>query len=193
MKELSKVIKKVLKEQSEMYVFSSPSGGALLIPKSSQPTNVKYIDMSSIRSNTNDENFLYDKWGNWGREGGTPKDVCKNYHKDQDLLECLQMGYVSYTNRMKSGSVTGFSAIDPLTMKRQTYTSCYNTSTKQKVGSTLSDFDKWTFDGYYPQTRGLDCLGNKWGSNVTSKSTEKGPENFTNQRLKINLLMTKSS
>jgi hypothetical protein len=39
----------------------------------------------------------------------------------------------------------------------------------------------------------LDCLGNKWGSNVTSKSTEKGPENFTNQRLKINLLMTKSS
>jgi hypothetical protein len=107
MKELSKVIKKVLKEQSEMYVFSSPSGGALLIPKSSQPTNVKYIDMSSIRSNTNDENFLYDKWGNWGREGGTPKDVCKNYHKDQDLLECLQMGYVSYTNRMKSGSVTG--------------------------------------------------------------------------------------
>ena len=193
MEALSKVIKKVLKEQSEMYVFSSPSGGALLIPKSSQPTNIKYIDITAIRNNINDENFLYNKWGNWGKEGSTPKDVCKNYHKDQDLLECLQMGYIEYTKNMKSGSVTAFSAIDPLTQKRQSYTSCYNTTAKVKVSNVLSDFDKWSFDGYYSQTRGTDCLGGKWGTNITSKSTEKGSENFTNQKLKINLLMTKTS
>lgn len=193
MESLSNVIKKVLKEQSEMYVFSSPSGGALLIPKNLQPTNVSYIDLTAIRNNTNDENFLYDKWGNWGRQGYTPKDVCKGYHKDQDLLECLQMGYVEYTKKMKSGSVTGFSAIDPISLKRKKYTSCYTTTSKGKVGTVLNDFDNWSFDGYYSQTQGTDCYGAKWGQSVTSQSKQKGSDNLENQKLKINLLMTKSS
>jgi hypothetical protein len=195
MKKLDSIIKTVLKEQSEMYFFTSANGGALGIPKSSQPTDIYYVDFSTINSNLNDEDFLMNRFGKWGEEGGTPTDVCKAYHAKEDLLECLQSGYKTYTSNFKRGSVTKFTALNPVSNKRQTYTSCWNRYTKSSIGAiAISDFEAWSFGGYYPATQGLNCYGQPWGGNLTKdKKNKTGDILLASGKLEINLLTSKNS
>jgi hypothetical protein len=195
MKKLDTVIKTVLKEQSEMYFLTSANGGTLGIPKSSQPTDIYYVDLGAINSNLNDENFLMNKFGKWGQQGGTPIDVCKAYHPKEDLLECLQSGYRTYSSNFKRGGVTKFTALNPLSNKRETYTSCWARYGKNTIGAlTLSDFEKWNFSGYFPKTRGIDCYGQPWGGNLTKDNKNKtGDIILSSGRLEINLLTLKNS
>jgi hypothetical protein len=201
MKNITKIIKKVLKEETkdndDYLMFVTLTGGRLIIPKSANPKITSTWNSEKFKSNLD----TLEEIRSYALKDRKAKKVCETYHKDENLDTCFSRLVQFYNNISVDGGVISFTATLP-EGNRENFTACFRTS----EGDKPLDFDKRYLSGYFPQATPDGCTGNPWRLNkkkndksgsTTSDSDSKqsdieSKDGFSQDiRLKISLPLTK--
>ena len=194
MKNITKIIKKVLKEETkdntDYLMFVTMTGGRLLIPKNANPKITSTWNSNNYFENLN----TLEKIRKWALRDKNAKKVCETYHKDENLDTCFARLVQFYENISVDGGVVSFFATLP-DGKREKFNACFRTRESGKI----LDFTERKLSGYFPEATPDGCFENlgslkkkKEKKNSSGLSdTDKNDDPSGDIKFKISLPMTK--
>jgi hypothetical protein len=172
MKKITHLIKKVLKEETkdnpDWIFYQTLTGGALLIPKKSNPKIKTIFDRESYKKKLDS----LDEVRAFALKDRHAKEVCELYHKEEQLDKCYSRLVQHIYNMTVDNGLVSFEATLP-DGKRQVFYACIRT----REGGRVLDFDKRYLSGYYPEASPTGCYGNPWQLQAKDKGTSEDPEN----------------
>ena len=194
MKNITKIIKKVLKEETkdntDYLMFVTMTGGRLLIPKNANPKITSTWSSNKYFENLN----TLEEIRKWALSDRYAKKVCETYHKDENLDTCFARLVQFYNDISVDGGVVSFSATLP-NGNREKFNACFRT----KESGKILDFTERKLSGYFPEATPDGCFGNPWSLNQNKgkknssglSDTDKNDDSSGDIKFKISLPMTK--